>query len=130
MDKPLIEKLARKNILIIDDDGIITKTLCELLNRSGFYADASQDGFDAIEKTEDAVFDLVICDIKMPGIDGVETVKRIRKIARVKNRPNTPVIFITGYADTEVADEARKLGEVISKPFDTTEFLERIKKYI
>jgi CheY-like chemotaxis protein len=129
-EKPLLEKLLTKNILIIDDDGIITKTLCDLLNRSGFYTSASQNGFEGAEKTEEANFDLVICDIKMPEIDGIETIKRIREVSRVKNRPDIPVIFITGYPESEAAYEAQKLGEVLPKPFDNKEFLNRVAKYI
>ena len=128
--KPLIKKLLRKNILIIDDDGIITKTLCDLLNKAGFYTDASQNGFDAIDKTEEAVFDLIIADIKMPELDGIQTVKRMREVSKTQNKPDVPVIFITGYPESEVTIDARKLGEVLPKPFDTKEFLEKVAKYI
>lgn len=130
LEKPLIEKLTRKNILIIDDDGIITKTLCDLLNKAGFYTDASQNGFDAIDKTEEAVFDLIIADIKMPELDGIQTVKRMREVSKTQNKPDVPVIFITGYPESEVTIDARKLGEVLPKPFDTKEFLEKVAKYI
>lgn len=129
-DRPLIERLARKNILVVDDEGIITKTLCDLLKREGFYADASNDGFEAIQKAEDTGFDLIIADIKMPDIDGVQTIKKIRESAHIKNRPDAPVIFITGYPDSFAAYEARQLGEVIAKPFDTRQFLDAVEKYI
>ncbi|MCX5715493.1 MAG: response regulator [Candidatus Omnitrophica bacterium] len=128
--KPLIERLARKNILVIDDDGMITKTLCDLLHRAGFYADAAADGASGIDKTEKSDFDLIISDIRMPNIDGVQMVKRIKEIAKLKSRPDTPIIFITGYTDDKAVAEAKRLGEVIFKPFETKEFLERIKKYI
>jgi len=128
--KPLIDKLLKKNILIIDDDGSITKTLCELLKRAGHYADASQNGSDAIDKTEEAVFDLIICDIKMPDMDGVQTVKRMKALSKAKKRSDVPVIFITGYADSPAVSEAKKIGEVIFKPFDTKEFLSKVAKYI
>lgn len=130
IDKPLIDRLIRKNILVIDDEGIITKTLCDLLKRSGYYADASEDGFDAVEKTKEEDFDLIISDIKMPGMDGVQTVKKIREASRAKNKPEPPVIFITGYADSPATIKAKELGEVILKPFDTKEFLNRVAKYI
>lgn len=129
-DKPLIEKLLKKNILVIDDDGLITRTLCDLLHKAGFYTDASGNGYDAIDKTDDAVFDLIICDIKMPELDGLQTITRIREIAKAKNRPEVPVIFITGYADSDAALEAQKYGEVILKPFETKEFLLKVEKYI
>ena len=129
-ERPLLDKLLKKNILIIDDDGMITKTLCNLLKRSGYYADASQDGLDAVDKTEDADFDLIISDIKMPQIDGIETIKRIRKAARAKNRRKVPVIFITGHADSELTAEAKKMGEVLFKPFEAKEFLDKVAKYL
>lgn len=130
VERPLLDKLLKKNILIIDDDGMITRTLCDLLKRSGYYANASQDGFDAVDKTEDSDFDLIISDIKMPQMDGLETIKRIRKAARAKNRRKVPVIFITGYADSELTLEARKMGEVLLKPFEAKEFLDRVAKYL
>lgn len=130
INKPLIEKLLRKNILVIDDEGLITKTLCDLLKRAGFYADSSESGTDAVDKTKDSDFDLIISDIKMPDMDGIQAVRRIKDIARAKNRPEPPVIFITGYPEAEITKEAHELGEVLLKPFDTKEFLNRVAKYI
>jgi len=130
LNKPLIEKLARKNILVVDDEGIITKTLCDLLKKAGFYADASGDGFDAIEKAEETGFDLIIADIRMPEIDGVQTIRKIRESSRIKNKPDAPVIFITGFPDSFAASEAREFGEVVTKPFDMKEFLSVVEKYI
>ncbi len=129
-EKPLIDKLLKKNILVIDDDGIITKTLCDLLKRAGYYADKSQDGYEAIDKSKEEIFDLIICDIKMPNIDGIETIQHIQKAAADQSRPMVPVIFITGYADSEAASQARKMGEVLLKPFETKEFLDKVARYI
>jgi len=128
--KPLIEKLAKKRILVIDDDGLITRTLCDLLHRAGFYAEASNDGADAIDKTEDTDFDLIISDVKMPDIDGIETVRRMRAASKARNKRSIPVIFITGYANSPETKKAMELGEVIFKPFDTNEFLKKVEKYI
>lgn len=129
-EKPLIDKLLKKNILIIDDDGMITKTLCELLKRNGYYADASQDGFEGAEKTKEATFDLIICDIKMPQLNGLETIKKIRQTAKANKKRTVPVLFITGYADSELTVEARKMGEVLLKPFEAKEFLDKVAKYL
>ncbi|MBI5144797.1 MAG: response regulator [Candidatus Omnitrophica bacterium] len=118
-----------KNILVIDDDGMVTKSLCELLNKTGFSADALDNGFDAIEKIKDTHIDLVVVDIRMPEIDGVETVKRIKEILKSKHRPDIPVVFITGYTDSKINLEAKELGEVIFKPFNNQEFLECIAHY-
>lgn len=118
-----------KNILVVDDDGIVTKSLCSLLNTAGYSADASEDGFDAIEKIKDTHIDLIIIDIRMPQIDGVQTVKKIKELLKSKHKPDIPIIFITGYADSKINLEAKELGEVIFKPFDNQEFLKCITNY-
>lgn len=118
-----------KNILVIDDDGMVTKSLCDLLNKTGFCADALESGFDAIEKVIGTHVDLIVVDIRMPGIDGVETVKRIKEILKSKNKPDIPVIFITGYSDAKANLDAKELGKVLFKPFDNQEFLECINRY-
>lgn len=119
-----------KNILIIDDDGLVTKSLCGLLNNAGFSAEAENNGFDAIDKIKGTHIDLIVVDIKMPGIDGVETVKRIKEILKSKNKPDIPVIFITGYAESKLNLAAEKSGKVMLKPFDNKDFLDSINNYI
>lgn len=118
-----------KNILVIDDDGLVSKSLCDLLHKSGFSADALESGLDAIERIKDTHIDLIVIDIRMPEIDGVETVKRIKEILKAKHKPDIPVVFITGYADSKVNLEARELGKVMFKPFDNQEFLECVTNY-
>lgn len=118
-----------KNILVIDDDGMVGKSLCGLLNQANYFAEALDNGFDAIDKIKDTHVDLIVVDIRMPGIDGVETVKKIKEILKSKNKPDIPVIFITGYADSKATLEAKELGEVLFKPFDNQDFLENITRY-
>ena len=95
-----------KNILVIDDDGLVTKSLCGLLEKSGFSADSSENGADAIELVKDTHIDLIIADIRLPGINGVETVKKIKELLKIKHKKDVLVIFITGYADSEINAEA------------------------
>ncbi|MGD0336351.1 MAG: response regulator [Candidatus Omnitrophota bacterium] len=118
-----------KNILIIDDDGLVSRSLCGLLNRRGFQADPLDNGFDAIEKIKDTHIDLIIIDIRMPGIDGVETVRRIKEMLKSKHKADIPVIFITGYADSKANADAKELGKVMFKPFDNQEFLDCVANY-
>ncbi|OGX23605.1 MAG: hypothetical protein A3J51_06710 [Omnitrophica WOR_2 bacterium RIFCSPHIGHO2_02_FULL_45_21] len=118
-----------KNILVIDDDGMVSKSLCGLLNKSGFSAEALENGFDAIDRIKDTHIDLIVVDIRMPEIGGVETVKRIKEILKAKHKPDIPVIFITGYTDSKINLEAKELGEVIFKPFDNQEFLKYMTNY-
>lgn len=118
-----------KNILIIDDDGLVTKSLCDLLTRSEYSAEALNNGFDAIEKIKDTHVDLIIVDIRMPGINGVETVKKIKDVLKSKHKRDIPVVFITGYTESKETAEAKQLGDIIYKPFDNKEFLDFINNY-
>ncbi|MCX7661476.1 MAG: response regulator [Candidatus Omnitrophica bacterium] len=117
-----------KNILVIDDDGLVAKSLCNLLKKSDYSAEALGDGFEALEAIANTHFDLIIVDIKMPGIDGVETAKRIKELLKRKNRPDIPVIFITGYS--ELSEKAKSLGKVFLKPFDNEEILKTVKEHL
>ncbi|MCM8782716.1 MAG: response regulator [Candidatus Omnitrophica bacterium] len=120
-----------KKILVIDDDSMVTQAIGNLLEKANYSATASQDGYEALDKIiEERNFDLIVCDIRLPGINGVETVKRIKERLKALNKPDIPVIFITGYADEEVNAEAQKIGKLIYKPFDNKDFLKIIKEYI
>jgi CheY-like chemotaxis protein len=130
MNKSLIEKLITKNILVIDDDGLITRTLCALLKKEGYFAAGAEDSTQGAQMAEEENFDLIIADIKMPVMDGVEMIKKIKAQLRQKHKPKVPVVFITGYSDDEAVEEAKKLGEVVFKPFDTNDFLNKITKYL
>lgn len=118
-----------KNILVIDDDGMVTRSLCGLLAHNGYLASALDNGFEAIEKIKDTHIDLIVIDIRMPEIDGIQTVKRIKELLKSKNKPDIPVVFITGYTDSKSNLQAKELGEVIFKPFNNQEFLECITRY-
>jgi len=119
-----------KNILVIDDDGLVSQSLCDFLNKTGFSAQSIENGLDALDKITQMHIDLIVVDIRMPQIDGVQLVKKIKEIIKSKNKPDIPVIFITGYPDSKEAIQAKELGEVIFKPFDNKEFLEHITNYI
>ncbi|MCM8782619.1 MAG: response regulator [Candidatus Omnitrophica bacterium] len=119
-----------KNILVIDDDGMVTKSLCRLLEKSGFSTETSENGVDAIELIKNTHIDMIIADIRLPGINGVETVKKIKEIIKGKHKHDVPVIFITGYSDAQINAEAQTMGDLILKPFDNQKILEKINSYI
>lgn len=120
-----------KSILIIDDDRMVTHAIGNLLAKENYSAKASYDGYDALDEIiKERHFDLIVCDIRLPGLNGVETVKKIKERLKALNKPDVPVIFITGYTDPELHAEAQKLGKLFLKPFDNKEFLEAIKEYI
>ncbi|OGW78280.1 MAG: hypothetical protein A2Z83_08350 [Omnitrophica bacterium GWA2_52_8] len=119
--------MAKKKILIVDDEEILTRTFVNMLEKSGYETYTARNGLDAeIIATEES-FGLIICDIRMPGINGVETVQRIRKISK---NPDFKIIFVTGYADTNTEKKAKEFNPAgyFHKPFDIQEILLAVKK--
>jgi CheY-like chemotaxis protein len=112
-----------KKILVIDDEELIIKSLVKLLEKNGYIVLTAKNGQDALVIAEDENFDLIIADIRMPGMNGVETVKTIYSSKKI------PVIFITGYANNEIKQKAKMLNPVayIYKPFDILELVDKIK---
>jgi two-component system, NtrC family, nitrogen regulation response regulator NtrX len=119
-----------KNILLVDDDGMITKTIGNLLKREGFNPELAEGGLEAIEKIKDIEFGLIITDIRMPYMDGLEVINKIKGYLKESKKSDVPVIFITGYADSDAHIKAERLGKVIFKPFDMKDFLEQITNYL
>ena len=118
-----------KRILIIDDEELVIRSLSNALKRSGYEVMVAKRSEDAIIMIEEEEFDLMISDIRMPGLNGVETVRRIFESLKDRNVSKVPAIFITGYADEKIETEARSLNPkaYIHKPFDLEEFLKRVK---
>jgi DNA-binding response OmpR family regulator len=100
--------------LIVDDEKNIRFTLAETLAALPLEADVAADGEEALRLLEDNRYSLMLLDLRMPGMDGIEVLRRVREI-----RPEIPVILLTAYGTVDVAVEAMKLGAVdfLSKPF-------------
>lgn len=101
------------NILVVDDDEMVRYVLTEKLVECGFTATAAEDGRSAVEIFGKSQFDAVLLDLKMPGMDGIETLKELRK-----HDPDIPVIMVTAYGDIATAVESIKLGayDFVEKP--------------
>ncbi|MBK8520971.1 MAG: sigma-54-dependent Fis family transcriptional regulator [Chitinophagaceae bacterium] len=108
------------NILIIDDEKSIRKTLTEILSYEGYKIDEAGDGEEGLKKFSEKTYDVVLCDIKMPKLDGIEFLDRSKLI-----NPDVPVIMISGHGNVETAVEAVKKGafDYISKPPDLNRLL-------
>jgi len=108
---------ARKqfNILVVDDELVLRNSLKEWLGEEGFRVDTAESGPEALEKLTTHGYHLMLLDIKMPGMDGVEVLKRSKEL-----RPDLVVVMMTAYATVETAVEAMKLGalDYLMKPFD------------
>jgi len=107
--------MANKDLLIVDDDPLVSESLKEMLTLEGFSADAVLDGQAALAKIRDNRYELILSDIQMPGLNGFELLKELKGRA-----PDTAVIFITGHGHIAGAVEAIKLGayDYITKPID------------
>ncbi|OGW72134.1 MAG: hypothetical protein A2Y02_03370 [Omnitrophica bacterium GWA2_52_12] len=116
----------KKIILIVDDEEILIQTISKLLERCGYQTARASTGQDALSMAESEKIDLIICDMRMPGMNGVETVTEIRKL-----KPEMPVVFVTGYADQKIEALAQTLKPLayIHKPFDIQELLGTLKKH-
>ncbi len=113
-----------QTILIIDDEKAIRKTLGEILSFEGFTIDEAADGAEGIKKIKDNNYDCILCDIKMPKMDGMEVLTQARE-----EKPDIPFIMISGHGNIETAVEAVKKGayDFISKPPDLNRLLITIR---
>ena len=105
-------------ILVVDDEQSMRDFLAIMLKKDGHEVVTAENGNDALKAVQAEIFDLVITDVKMPGIDGIEVLKTIKDISS-----ETVVIMVTAFATTETAIEAMKLGayDYIIKPFKVDE---------
>ena len=102
-------------ILVVDDDQRIVKTTCDILKIKGYEPLAAYSGEEGVEKVRSDPPDCVLMDIKMPGISGVEALKRMKEIV-----PSLPVVLVSAYATDELMEEAMRAGAyaVLSKPLN------------
>jgi DNA-binding NtrC family response regulator len=112
------------NILIIDDEKAIRKTLSEILSYEGYKIEEAGDGEEGLKRFREKTYDVVLCDIKMPKLDGIEFLDKAREA-----NPDVPVIMISGHGTIETAVEAVKKGayDYISKPPDLNRLLITIR---
>ncbi len=120
--------MTKPRVLIIDDEKIALRNLEHIMKKEGFDVETSQSGSQAItmlEKSGEKEFDIILTDLKMPGMSGMEVLERSKKLY-----PDTEVIMITGYATMNSAIEAVKAGayHYISKPFELDEVRRVVKK--
>jgi CheY-like chemotaxis protein len=114
-------------ILVVDDEKVIADTIVQILNRNGFIAEAAYGGQEAIEKAKRHCPELVLSDVLMPGVDGVEAAIEIRKLC-----PDTRIVLFSGQAATvEILARARQRGhsfELLPKPIHPTELIKHLRE--
>ncbi|PDS22559.1 sigma-54-dependent transcriptional regulator [Flavobacterium branchiophilum] len=113
-------------ILIIEDEAAIRRVLVKILSEENdsYKVEDASDGIIGLEKIKNTDYDLIICDIKMPKMDGVELLEAVKKI-----KPEIPVVMISGHGDMETAIQTMKLGafDYISKPPDLNRLLNTVR---
>ncbi|MBF0227142.1 MAG: sigma-54-dependent Fis family transcriptional regulator [Desulfobacterales bacterium] len=118
-------KTSKKKLLIIDDEENMRHMLTALLSKAGFSVESASDGLIGLKKLEENDYNFVLCDIKMPNLDGIGFLKRAKACL-----PNTTIIMMSAYGTIESAVEAVKLGayDYISKPFKSDEIILTLRK--
>jgi two-component system, NtrC family, nitrogen regulation response regulator NtrX len=113
-------------ILIIEDEAAIRRVLSKILSEENdsYQVEDAEDGLQGLEKIKNNDYDLVLCDIKMPKMDGVEVLEAVKKI-----KPEIPMVMISGHGDMETAIQTMRLGafDYISKPPDLNRLLNTVR---
>ena len=113
-------------ILIIEDEAAIRRVLAKILSEESdtYVVEDAEDGIQGLEKIKNNDYDLVLCDIKMPKMDGVEVLEAVKKI-----KPEIPMVMISGHGDMETAIQTMRLGafDYISKPPDLNRLLNTVR---
>ena len=115
-------------VLVVEDTPLNMELILEILDGQGFIADSAENGEEAIDRAEKEIYDLILMDIELPGMDGIEVAELIKNMPAYKD---VPVIAMTAYAMK--GDKERLLSkgfhEYISKPIDVPEFIKRLERY-
>ena len=114
-----------EKVLIIDDEQEFTKALAERMTNRGMTVSTSSSAIEGLKAVDEKSFDVVVLDLQMPEMDGLETLKILKN-----KKPELQVILLTGYATVKKGIEAMKLGamDLLEKPADVTILTEKIKK--
>ena len=118
-------KSDQKNILVVDDDTGVRTVFSSILRKEGYRVTAVKNGYEAIKVIDEESFDLALVDLRMPGLDGIQVLERIRS-----RRPQTRVIIYSAYGLVEDAVEAMRKGatDYLNKPFSPNELELSVKK--
>ncbi|UCE54444.1 MAG: response regulator [Desulfobacterales bacterium] len=111
-------------ILLVDDEVVFTKNMAKLLTNRGYIVTEVNSGDSAIRALEEKDFDVVVLDLKMPGMDGITTLKEIKKLGLF-----TETLILTGHGSIDTALEAIKLGayDYLTKPCEIDELVAKIE---
>ncbi len=112
------------SIILAEDDQSMREFLARALRRAGHEVDSVADGLEALDAMGDQAYDLLLADVVMPGLDGIELARRASK-----KQPQLRVMFITGFAAValKARDESNRGARVLSKPFHLKDLVEEVE---
>ena len=115
----------KKSILLVDDDDAFCKTMAKLFERSGYMIKVAGDGREALDLLSKNTFDLILSDLRMPRLDGIELMEEIRR-----KKIGSAVVFLTGYGEVESYMDLMNMGafEYLNKPVDVKEMFSVIRR--
>jgi len=116
--------MSKIRVLVVDDEGELAHTVVERLGIRGFEADAATSGAEALELVARSRYDVVVLDLKMPGLGGIEVIDRLKE-----DHPELPVLLVTGHGSVEAAEEGMQAGACcyVMKPVDIEALAKMIK---
>jgi DNA-binding NtrC family response regulator len=116
--------MPESRVLLVDDEAIFTKNMSKLLKNRGYRVTAVNSGDSAIRELEQGHFDVIVLDLKMPGMDGITTLKEVTKLGLF-----TETLILTGHGSIDTALEAMKLGayDYLTKPCEIDELVAKIE---
>ncbi|MEW5984728.1 MAG: response regulator [Acidobacteriota bacterium] len=117
--------MADLRLLLVDDEPDFLEPLCTRLTRRRVACATAASGEEALQALADSRFDCAVVDVKMPGMDGLELLRRIRR-----DHPGTPVVLLTGHASVEMGVQGMELGafDYLLKPVDLDELLDVVRR--
>ncbi|GER66357.1 sporulation initiation phosphotransferase F [Weizmannia acidilactici] len=119
--------MRKPNILIVDDQFGIRILLTEVLQKEGYETFQAANGAQALDLAANREIDLVLLDMKIPGMNGIEILKRLKEM-----KPDIRVIIMTAYGELDMIEEAKDFGALnhFAKPFDIDDIREAVQKYL
>jgi len=113
------------HVLVVDDEQPIRELCARVLARAGYQVTVAPGGVEALQLIKDGTFDLIVCDLRMPVVSGLEVLEAAKAL-----RPNIAVVLITGFGTSEMTARALQSGadRIVTKPFSPKELLDAVHK--
>lgn len=117
--------MSKGRILVVDDEQIVRLSCERALGPAGYEIDVAVDAYEGLKKLESGSFDLVLTDLKMPGMDGIEFLEKVKA-----GWPEVQVVIVTGYQTIDTAVKSIKLGafDYVNKPFTPEQIKEVVER--